>query len=62
MGGYSWNVNWVAYLGGIYTKGILTGFYGILIKIVISKYIPTDMYTYQHPYEIRSTLKCLIII
>ena len=26
-GAYIWDVNWVTYLGGIYSGGILTGFY-----------------------------------
>ena len=28
-GGYIRDVNWVSYLGGVYSVGVLTGFYGI---------------------------------
>ena len=40
MGAYIRDVNWVSYLGGgtyirgaLYTGGVLTGFYGILINL-----------------------------
>ena len=38
--------------------------YFILITIIISKYIPTDMYTYQHTEGIinKSILKYLTVI
>ena len=34
----------------------------MFIKIITRKYVPTDMYTYHKPKEVRSILKYLIII
>ena len=34
-GAYIRDINWVTYLGGVYTGGVLVGFYGMLILLIM---------------------------
>ena len=37
-GAYIWDANWFTYLRGVYSGGVLTGFYGVFLNFV-EKYV-----------------------